>query len=122
MGFIKELGETIKNLTEFEKIGIFCFSVIVIILIINKMEYSFPLILYSIAIILLFLYAGLHKTKSNKTLPHPTKPNEFIDERIEGYDFNPSVKNKKHPYNIFKNISFFFLFLTTIFLVIEFFK
>lgn len=118
MGWIKELGDIIKNLADLEKVGILCFMIIIILLIISKIEFTLTLVLYSFGIIILFLHAGLHKVRSDRLIPHPTNPKRTVNEHTEGYDFTSVLKNK-HPYNTIRKISYFFLILGTISFIIE---
>lgn len=119
MSCIKDLSNAIKDLSDLEKVGIFCFMVISIFLIISKINFAASFILYSFAIILLFLHFGLHKTKNTKFITPTPDTTQTIKEEIIGYDFG-TVLVKKHPYNYLIKMSNFFTIIATIILIIDY--
>lgn len=119
MGWIAEIGEALKGLVELEKVGIFCFMIVIISSLFFKDFFTLSVILYSMGIIILFLHAGLHRTKLDKSSPDPNNVGKTIYEHVEGYDFS-SILTKKHPYNNIRSISYFFIILGTISLILEY--
>ena len=119
MGWIAELGKSLKDITDLEKVGIFCFMIIAVLAMGFRNSFDVTIVLYCFALIVLFLYVGLHKNTTDLIKPHPLNPKESITEHNVTYDF-ASRFTKIHPYNNILRVVYLFLILGTITLVITF--
>ena len=118
MGFIKDLSEAINKFVELEKLSIFCFTLIILTVIINGSSFFNFVIFYCIGIIIFSFYVGLHRITKKTMTQNLTNPNKPFVNTYEGFDFQ-TVLSKKHPYNLIKKSSIFFFIIGTIYLLID---
>jgi len=112
----KGLAHSINTITHIEKLGIFCFSAIIIVSIINWINYSPIIIFYSFFIVLHFLRVGFYRYENSETKIDCNNPKYSVNFYNTGFKFpkNEEENSLIKKLNIF---GWFFFVVATLLLI-----
>lgn len=118
MGAIKEIADGLVKLVQIEKVAIFCFTVVIIVSLIKQFDYSITVILYSLGIMIYFLYIGFHRCEKEESKIDDKDPGKTITIYQSGFEFQ-NWKRDDRRIKFIRGLSIFFLILGTIWLIVQ---
>ncbi|MFA6888548.1 MAG: hypothetical protein WC254_03555, partial [Candidatus Woesearchaeota archaeon] len=93
MSLISDLKEPFVQRTKPENLGMFCFTLILIFIILKQPPHYFVLFMYSLSVLLHLMYISFYRVDTWNRKLHPEKPEIIIEDHTSSVEFSQQKDN-----------------------------